>query len=287
MRRSVWCLVLGAVLSGCGPSGVYEGRLVNAMTGEACGAERVLLRATSEDTDMTCRVLETTTSAEGAFRFEGTCKGTSYTMEFGNGTLFAPEVAVIEGGEASAGPVEVRAWRAPAGEGVYILESDKLIPVRTATDVDRETFMEGDDEVILPRSIPKEPTRVSPGSYLTLANKELVDHLEIHPLVPHTGQLRFSRATGFVNITDFAYVGTRFRSSTDYERVTATLDTSKVRDVSSDTWSVDLEPSNAQRSRPGAGRWVRYIGADALPAGRYVLMGEGDRRMYILEFGAE
>ena len=65
------------------------------------------------------------------------------------------------------------------------------------------------------------------------------------------------------------YVGVQFESDDAWQRVEATLDKGAV---------TDLEKGD---------HVARFISGEALPAGRYALMREGSRRMWVVEFGAE
>jgi hypothetical protein len=255
-------LLPALALFACNPGGTVEGRVVDGFTGEARSDLRVLARS-DDATDLTCKVREATTDASGAFKLENTCAGATYTLAAADETLMLDGDVGLAGGEQRAG-VEFKAWRAPTGAGVYRLTKDELKPLRTFSDISTETVKGTDVKVRYPQLKPTKVISLEKGDHLVFAGKETVDTLKIHPLVADDAVRGFE---GDITIDNHVYIGVRFTSDEAYELVDAQLDAGKVRNVSS------------------GDHVVRYIAQDALPEGRYAILGDSDKRTYVLDFG--
>ncbi len=257
--------LLGGLLAACNPGGTFEGKLVDAMSGQPRADVRVLAKA-ERTSDLTCQVREATTDANGVFRIDNTCPNTTYTLKLGDETLLVQDSPEIAGGQQATGVVELTVWRAPAGSGVFRLQDDKLTAIRTFADIEQETIQGTDEVVRFPSKKPLQAPTIDGDARLIVSGKDLVRKLDIVPLVPDTGVRTF--ASG-VSIEDHVYLGVKFTSDTEFERVEASLDKSRVQDVAT------------------GDRLVRYISADALPPGRYALVPEQGRRLYVVDFGSE
>ena len=263
MTRLPAILLFSLGLVGCVPRGTFSAVLTDGLAGEPVAARRGLARA--ETDDLTCKVLEGKTNAQGQVTIEGTCGDATYRVEAADRTWVIADVPDFEG---SAGLVDgaFKTWRAPKGSGVYLLTDDSLSPVRTASDMSTLDLWETEEQVRYPEGIPRRVSKVEDGSHLLIVGADDVGRLEWQPLIKHDGELRFGNKEHYFDMDPWWYVGMRFTTKTEHERVEATLDTGKV---------IDVETGD---------RAFRYVAGGALPAGRYALVGPEDRRTYILDF---
>ncbi len=252
------------LISACGTKGSYEGTLTDGLTGQPVESLRLLARAQQTD-DLTCKVLEGPTSATGVFKIANTCGGVTYDVEAADRTWVLAGAHSFEGGEGATAQA-LTAWRAPEGIGVYVLAEGALTPVRTASDMSSLPLWDREETVRYPDGIPKRVTPVAAGHHLLIVGADDIDRLVWTPLIQHEGELRFGNAKHYFDMDPWWYAGVRFTSKEDFERVPAQLAQDKLIDVKE------------------GDRQVRYVPHDALPAGRYVLVGPDDRRTYIIDF---
>ncbi len=251
------------VLAACSTGGSVSGTVVNGLTGEPLGAVRVLAKS-KDTTDLTCAVREVTTAPEGSFQIDQLCAGATYTLGLGDKTLMLETAPLVDSTATPETPLSLVGWRAPSGAGVYRLGGDALAPLRSFSDVATETLLGTDEIVRYPTLKPVRVAAIEPGQYLVLAGAGHAHEMELVPLVVDEGKRRFA---GGISIEDHVYIGVRFASDTDWERVTAPVDPAKVREV-----------DNGDHA-------VRYIAADAVPPGRYAVLGPGDQQTYVIDFG--
>lgn len=261
--RHLPAMLLSLGLTACTVSGTYSGTITDAMTGNPRGDIRVVAKSEGS-TDLTCMAKEATADASGTFKLEKLCAGNNYALTLSDDTLLVEDPPTVDGG-AQVDGAQIKTWRAPAGSGIYILKGDELSMVRTFTDVKYETKVDDPAmKVAYPYSKPTKLTYVvEPGSYFVISGQSNVDRLKWQPLIADPGKRTFVDGS----IENHAWVGVRFNSDTEWEKVEAQLDASKIKTVQSGE------------------RIVQYIPADALPEGRYTLFGENDNRMFIVDFG--
>lgn len=255
-------------LFACAPGGEFQGKLVDGMTGEPRSVDlRVLAKADS--TDMTCRVKEAIVDGQGAFHLEDLCAADSYVISLSDPQLMMTGISTsVSGAREPTGPMEIQVWRAPTAMGVFKLENDALKGVKTFSDVDTVKTKDGELTVRYPESKPVKlagSQKIVEGSHLVVRGKQNIDNLKVYPLVEDSEKRGFFEGA---TIEDHVWIGVKFASDSEYEEVSATFDESKVTTVGE-----ELEQT-------------RYIAHDALPTGRYALLGEEDKRTYILDFGA-
>jgi hypothetical protein len=256
--------LLLAPLAACNPGGTHQGTLVDGIAGTPREGVRVIARS-ADAADLTCQVREGTTDASGTFTLENTCAGATYTLAAADDTLLLDGPLDIKGGEQPAAPASYTAWRAPTkGAGVYRLEDDALVPLKLFADVHTETVLESDVKVRYPTLKPVKVSSLDEGDWLVLVGKDNVDRLKLHPLVSDGAVRSFE---GDVTIDNHVYIGVKFDSDTEYELVDAQLDADKVRNVSV------------------GDHVVRFISKDAVPEGRYALLGDADKKTYVFDFG--
>lgn len=253
-------------LVACSPGGSYQGKLVDGMTGEPRTDITVLAKAKSSD--MTCQVREAKSGPDGTFTITDLCAADTYTLSVGEDTLFVPDLGEVAGSNEGAQVVELKTWRAPTAPGLYRLEGDELKRIRTFSDVESIQTADGSTTVRYPASKPVKlasSQKITPGSTLVLSDKGTIDRMEIFPLVADPAKRGFADG---ISIEDHVYIGVKFASDAEWEALSASFDPAKVTDVGN------------------ADRMLRYVAHDAVPAGRYAVLGKEDKVTYILDFGA-
>jgi len=246
---------------GCGGSSAYSGLIVNGMDGAGLGDVRIVARSSPPSPDLTCRVRETKTKPDGTFVFADLCRNQNYIMSLPSPTLHLSGTNVIGGSETNQDGKH-QAWHAPDGQGVYRLSSGSVQALPTFSDVVRDQTQDG-QPVIYPTMKPTgKVITIEDGQHLVISGKNWVKRQKIKPLNSDTGRRRL--ASGIIR--DHVYIGVEWK---DGERVSteAQLDESKVKEVLI------------------RGEGVRYFAHDAVPAGRYALLGEDDARVTIIDFG--
>lgn len=251
------------VLSGCSAGGSYEGVLVDGISGEARAGVTLVAKAPTSS-DLTCQAIETATDPTGKFTLANTCKGDTYTLKITDETLLLANAGDIMGGEQSTGAIELQAWRAPAGSGVYILHDDALKEIRTYSDVGKDKLEDG-TVVRYPSRAPGKVTAVPEGGFLVMAGEDLNKRMKLHSLIEDKSQRKFADG---LSIEAYGYVGGTFNDQGGFDLAAVTVAEPKVKSVAAE------------------GRHVRYLPHDAVPAGRYVILGETDSRLRVVDFGA-
>lgn len=253
-------------LGGCSSVSV-EGRIVDGLTGEPIpGPFKVSIKALSPDAALSCQYTVVEVGADGRFSAPGLCPGTSYGLDTDRDDLWLAEVDEVPAGGFTA-PTDIKAWRAPKGSGVYRLANGELEVLKTAADVGYVPLRSTGERILYPDNL-QTPAVIGAGEQLVLVGKTTIQDFRFEPLVP-SGPRVFGDADTKITMEPWSYVGVRFPDDTDtYEVVKPALDSSKV---------VDKEKGS---------RIVRWIPSEALPTGRYVMFKEGDRRMYVVDFGA-
>lgn len=257
-------LLATAFLTACVTRGAYDAKVVDGLTGEPRGELRVMLKAVSTD-DLTCKVFDGTTDAEGLVHIDGTCADTAYTVSLGDSSLLLVGGAKVEGGVESTSVAEVQAWRAPRSPGVYILANDEAKNVRTRTRLMREERVVGTETVALyPESVFKNPSPIQQGQHLVLRGQAIIAKTKIMPIIAEPEKRTFESGS---SLAGHAFVGLRFSADDAVEQVAAQLDESKL-----------IEAGEGAAT-------TRYIPADALPPGQYAIYKEGDREALVVTFG--
>jgi hypothetical protein len=105
---------------------------------------------------------------------------------------------------------------------------------------------------------------IGSGEHLVLSGKRVVQKMQILPLVANPGRVALEGDT----IRDHVFIGVQFDARGQATAVEAEMDASKVTEVLI------------------RGEGMKFIAHDAVPEGRYALMGEKDSRVTILDFGS-
>jgi len=264
MRNALSVLALSAIV-GC-TSPTAKGTLVDGITGKPIAEMRLIATATS-GTSMTCSAFEATTDATGAFSYDALCSGTGYGLKAENENLWLAEVDSIPDGGADG--LEVKAWRAPKGSGMFRLTGDELESIRSSADIKSEPVWNSDTEKVeYPATVPKKPVVIGPDDYLVLVGESAVTKTKYYPLIK-SGERKFgSSKTSIITMEPWSYIGIEFTSDTEFER--------------KESSPKDGSVTNKQKGD----RNVSWVKGDALPAGRYAVHREGDGRTTVLDFGA-
>lgn len=258
-------LLLPLSLAACNPGGAFQGKVVDGLSQSPRGDEQVLARA-RDSSDLGCQVREASTDAQGNFLIEGLCAGTRYDLSLGNKTLQLDHAVTLSGDEISGESTEIRSWRVPLGSGVHKLAMDRTQNIRTFADVAAVRLPGSDQDLRFLTVQPGAVDVVKKGEHLILAGKELSGQLEFLPLVTDAGTRSFE---GDRSLTDAPFLGVGFEADGSAVPVTAQLDQGRV-----------IVLDNGQTH-------ALLIPSDALPQGRYALVGKKDKRAFILDFGEE
>ncbi len=260
----MWKLIFSiSIFAGCSGGGAYQGVLSNGMDNQALSGIRIVAKSSPPSPDLTCQVREATTDASGAFTLADLCHKQSYVMSIPQPNLQLSGTIVVDGTEQTE-PGKHEAWWSPDGSGVYLLAGESIKPVPTFSDVETDETVDG-QTVRYPSMKPTgKVITVDAGKHLVISGKKMVKRMEFFPLVADPKRRRFK--SGW--ITDHVFIGHQFEGDSKSAPIQAELDESKIKEV--------LIRNEG----------VRYIAHDALPAGRYAMLGKDDDRVSILDFGS-
>jgi hypothetical protein len=273
-RGSQRALGLGLALTlGACSSVTVDGRVVDGLTGQPIGStpERPYKirakAANAADVALTCQFFDAPVGADGTFKLERLCNGTGYHLETDRDDLWLVEIDEIPDGGFGQ-PTDITAWRVPKGSGVYKLSDGELTMLRTATEVESDQIFNSSESVRLPHSLPDRVDLIGKDEHLVLVGKATIDEMKLWPLIESPPR-RFGDPKGraWRRPDSWWYLGTRFIDDEHFERVEAKLDPAGVVD-------------KIKGERAG-----RFIASTALPAGRYALLKDDDKRMYLVDFG--
>ena len=238
-------------LLACGVSST-TGTITDGLTGEPMGG---FDPADTAQSSMNCQTVVGPVAADGSFSL-ALCSGTTYTVE-PKGDIFLPELhSIPDGGIAE--PMKITGYRAPTGNGIYLVDGPKLKLLKTNTSLASDVLPDG-TKVVYPAMALKDVPTVPAGGRLLRVGEEAERPLV--PLVTHAE--RIPMAEGALPPCDLA--GVRVTEGVAAP-VTAEPEASKVLDVSA------------------RGRHLQYLEIGALPAGRYAAYDPKDSRAIILAF---
>lgn len=266
-------LLFGLVgtLVGCSTVTV-KGRVVDGLNGQPiAGPYRIKVKAKSADVALSCQLFDAPVGEDGTFLFDKLCPGTAYQIETDREELWFVDVDEIPDGGFNQGEpqqVDLTAWRVPKGAGVYKLSGGELSPLKTDSDVKSVQILKSTEKVRYPENIPNQMSTIGPDDHLLLVGKAAIDELKMYPLV-QSGARKFGDGDVIWTMEPWWYVGVTFEDDTKFARSDAPIDSAKV---------IDKEKGD---------RRARIIPGSALPEGRYALLREDDRRMYLIAFGKQ
>jgi hypothetical protein len=260
------------------------GRAVEA--GKESEAFRIVARASKKNEQgkwepnlqagLTCQTFSATIGTDGKFTMPNLCtSATDYKIEVADNkdvNYFLGEIDAFEKGMDAAAPVTLKAWRAPMGTALNVLDpsANSLTPVKTRQNVRKETIKDTASEIVYyPESIPGGIPLVAEGQYLVVTGAQYADWT-LHPLI-NNGPLEFKVEEGMESgpkMDAWSYVGTQFTDNSTFTRVTAQIDESKV---------VKVEKG---------GHIARFIPAGAVsPPGRFLVWKEGEAAGFVVDIG--
>lgn len=279
--RIVVAVLFGALLGACASTGTFNGRLIDPITNQPRANAKVVAKATSGG-DPSCQSFEATTGADGTFNYPATCAEHSYTLTSPDATLILQGDLKFDGGVPVEGVRDVQGWRANKAEGVYAVSGDTVTELRKSSDVywepvfpdpkDPKTYDKARYAAMMPSTVPSVPK----GGQLVISGQDNLKDLVLVPLEHVTSEVTFPHheSGNTYTLTDAWFLGVKFKAKKitgvgDVEKVEIQQDAAKVHDLSGKSWA------------------VRVIEAEAVPAGRYGVVGPESSRMYIVDFGGE
>jgi len=261
LRFVLWSSVL--LFLGCSGAGQYQGVLNSGMDGSPMAKVRLVAKASPMPPDMTCQVREVTTGVDGTFTFLDLCRDQKYIMNIPAANLQLSGTIAIAGQEVPEA-IAHQAWRSPDGHGAFRLHGDGVSSIPTFSDVSVDKAKDG-SKVRYPDMKPTgRVITIGSGEHLVLSGKRVVQKIQILPLVAHPGRVPLAGDT----IRDHVFIGVQFDAGGNPTPVGVEVDSSKVTEVLI------------------RGEGMKFIAHDALPEGRYALLGEKDSRVTILDFGS-
>ncbi len=234
------------------------------MTGQPMGGVTLIAKANDATVPFRCKGFEAAVGVDGTFAFEQMCPELTYTLSTAEAQLWLAERDQIQG-TPSGEALVVSIWPAPEGNGLYKLSGGDLTSIKTADDVRSDTIQGTEQVVRYPKHAGRTGTVLAEGEHLLVVGTQAIETLRFFPLIP-SGERRFGPA-GAVRIPPHEYVGVRFESDTEHVEVEARIDEAKV-----------IERRKGDRA-------VRWIPTEALEQGRYAILRDDDRRMYVLQIG--
>lgn len=248
------------LLAACSNTYTLEATIEDAMGAGPLGGFDVIAKADDPDITLSCRTKQGTATDEGVLRIAEMCPGTAYTLHV-RADVVVPELEhVADGGPG--GPITVKGYQAPAGEGPYLLSKGDLSPLPTSADLKEALPKGASDPVYFPKSLPDRVPLVAHGDHLLLAGEGMT--LRIEPLVAHDAPVELEEGAP---LPPRPYAGVAFEGGTPVARTVAP-DAAHVTEITVE------------------GRSFRYLAAKALPEGRYALYRPGERRMALVDMGA-
>ena len=257
--------VLSVLLAvGCTPKGSFQGKLVHAITGQPVGGKSLTLKSDPPAPDLSCQTFTTRTDDAGVFTVDALCGDASYKIEAADKEILLDGPESVKGSEVAAQPTEIKVWPSPP-TGVYLMTDGSLTKQAASWKVEGKNILDSQEQVFFPTELPSEAIRVGPGQYLVLSGDRTIESLRIQPLVD-SGPRTFGTSRERDKDEAWSYIGVKFASDTEFERVEVTAKADRVLEVKKN------------------GTQVRYVEGTALPAGKYTIMPKGGKRAYILEF---
>ncbi len=264
MQRSS-TLFASALLVACAPKGSFDGKLLDPLTRAGRADVTVVLQSPTNPTP-SCMEIEVVTDADGHFLAEGLCANGDYSITFRDKTLLLQDMDPIPGGVLSTGMVEVMAWSLPPGDGLWSFDGSEWIKLRTIAAIGSATIWKTDEKVTYPDTLPTRVVHIPKTKWLVFGGDRFVMRHEFLPLI-RSERRRFGSPAAPEPSEPWWYCGVEFKSDTVFERKPAKIDASKAR---------QLKQGSAN---------LHYIAGDGVPTGHYVMYGERDKRLYMVNMG--
>lgn len=245
------------ILLACATPGDVTGSLADARTNTPIADCEVLLSAGVTKCDRTVK-----TDADGHFSAPDLCGNQRYRIAPADPLWWVAVPPEIDGG-AKGTTVDLRAWRAPESDGVYLLDGASLVQVVSQTTIDQAMYSPAGRVIRFPTELPGQLPTVDTEHTLVLRGTELIEEWVFEPLWDGPA-LTLGLADAPMQVWPWTYIGAQIDEAGSLEVLSA-----------SPADPVDLEKE---------GRKVRYLGAGTLPAGRYALSRPGGKRAILLAF---
>lgn len=281
------CLPAVALIFAVGCSATANGTLVDGITsepipgaGEGDDSLRLVAEAVKEkedgtfesntDAGLTCMTFSSEIGLDGTFSLSGLClSGTGYRLRLNDNDWFLGETDFLPQGTDVSQPMKLKAWHAPMGSGIKILREGDHVRVTSRVNLRSETIKGTEDEKVhYPEGLPGSVPLIAAGESLVISgtgNKAL----KLVPII-NSGPREFKIEEGMESgptMDAWSYMGVRFTDDSNFERVQAKIDESKVEVV---------EHRN---------HFAKFVPADAVsPPGRYALYKEGEKAAIIVDF---
>ena len=257
--------MLAWALAGCG-KGQLQGTVVDAVTDKPLEGLTVVAN-TTEGSGLSCNGREAVTDENGKFVFEGLCEGSGYRFDAKEGDPFWFVGDELAAGDRSTTPA-LKLWVAPIEDGVYELAGLTLRTLNVDAQVVKHTLLNDEAQIRSPGSVPVTPHRIAPGEFILVKGTQMIERLELLPLVAAEGH-RFGSDQAWEEMQEWWYVATAFDEQGQSTRVDAKLNEERIFEAEKDD------------------NKVRYYAHDAVEPGRYSLLGPEDSEMFIIEMGAK
>lgn len=197
------------------------------------------------EAELPCRAFEARTGPDGAFTFDRLCAGVRYRVRDVARTW---SVAGGDDVRAGASGVALTTWWAPEATGVYRWAAGRSERVPATVEL---VALIGTPTLPQPIAVPEAVPTIAPGAWLVFGG----------------GVGRDATFTPVSPSGDGALWGARVEGNVIVPQGARTPDAQHVRDHEID------------------GQAIRYVGAGALPAGRYAVSLPGDRKVRLVDFG--
>jgi hypothetical protein len=264
MNRYAPIVLAVLALGGCTKTGSFKGHTVDAITGKPVGEVMVTATATGKS-DGPCFSFQAKGDKGGVFTIDGLCDKLTYKLSSEDKSMFLQGADVMGGMPAASAAVEVKVWKVPAAEGVFLAAGGEPEQLRQNAVVGSSKILDTQQDVLYPKEFPKGIPKVTSGRYLLVNGPSRNEKLKVLPLV-ESGERIFGTTKEPEKSEPWSYVGVRFDSDTQFSKVDAKIEPAKVVEFKDGT------------------RWAKFYAADALPTGQYVLMVDGEQRAYLVNF---
>ena len=245
-------MILSLLLLACSGGATVTGTVTDAVFAQPLGGFEIVATARDTSGGPSCTTAVAPVAADGSFTLT-LCAGTYDVRPTGD--IFLP--AFTEVADTTASPLAVQAFRAPTGNGVYLLGPGGFELLSTTTGLMRDE-LPGGEPIVYPTKRLASPPKVTDQTVLLLVGDE-AERLPV-PLVAHSEPITLKDGT----LPPAEVAGLRVGAAV--EPVVAALDASQT-----------VEASSGDRK-------LRVIKPGGLPAGRYALFGERDNRAVVVEF---
>ncbi len=272
MRHFV--LLSSFLVVGCAPKGSFDGKLIDPITGKArSGVTMVLLSPTNPTP--ACMELEAVTGDDGAFHIEGLCDNGDYSLGSRDSNFVIEDIGGVAGGVLATETLEVKGWPVPNGPGLFTFDGEGFAKHREIAKIGVEPIWQSEEDVAFPDTLPTKVVTIANDEWLVFSGAKFTERFTLEPLIYHDAYIRLGEPGNYIRSEPWWYIGTEFASESEFTRVEAKIDSSKVK-------ALDQGDTH-----------VRFLSGDAVPNSLYVSYYEGFRddprykKLYMVNMGPE